>query len=175
MSSPPQTAPRTRDKTHWAWSSDRRDLTGVEGVVEIESEWTARCAEHMRWRGYSRSPAQAELGRGTPHPAVWTSRVFRVGHPPGGSAAGAWIGGGLGALAGNALGNILCSRGGGPSFGGNQRQNKQANDAKNEAERRTGKKFTPALERMFHDEITGMNYSYKDLVQIAVDILEMHG
>jgi hypothetical protein len=53
--------------------------------------------------------------------------------------------------------------------------NKQANDAKNQAERIIGKRFTPALERMFHDEITGMNYSYQELVQIAVEILEMHG
>jgi hypothetical protein len=28
---------------------------------------------------------------------------------------------------------------------------------------------------MFHDEVTGMNYSYQELVQIAVEILEMHG
>src|SRR5438309_511209 len=29
----------------WAWSSFRHYATGVEGVVEIESEWTARARE----------------------------------------------------------------------------------------------------------------------------------
>ena len=31
----------------WAWSSFRHYLTGIEGVVEIESEWTARKREVM--------------------------------------------------------------------------------------------------------------------------------
>src|SRR4029077_7021037 len=31
----------------WKWSSFRHYLTGVEGVVEIESEWTARKREKM--------------------------------------------------------------------------------------------------------------------------------
>ena len=31
----------------WAWSSFRHYLTGVEGVVEIESEWTGRKRERM--------------------------------------------------------------------------------------------------------------------------------
>jgi len=31
----------------WAWSSFRHYLTGEEGVVEIESEWTARKRERM--------------------------------------------------------------------------------------------------------------------------------
>jgi putative transposase len=31
----------------WAWSSYRHYLTGVEGVVEIESAWTARKRERM--------------------------------------------------------------------------------------------------------------------------------
>lgn len=31
----------------WAWSSFRHYATGVEGVVEIESEWTARKRERM--------------------------------------------------------------------------------------------------------------------------------
>ena len=31
----------------WPWSSFRHYLTGVEGIVEIESQWTARKREHM--------------------------------------------------------------------------------------------------------------------------------
>jgi hypothetical protein len=31
----------------WKWSSYRHYLTGVEGTVEIESEWTARRREQM--------------------------------------------------------------------------------------------------------------------------------
>jgi hypothetical protein len=31
----------------WKWSSFRHSLTGEEGVVEIESEWTARKRERM--------------------------------------------------------------------------------------------------------------------------------
>jgi putative transposase len=31
----------------WAWSSFRHYATGVEGTVEIESEWTAHKRERM--------------------------------------------------------------------------------------------------------------------------------
>jgi putative transposase len=31
----------------WAWSSFRHYVTGEEGVVEIESEWTGRKRERM--------------------------------------------------------------------------------------------------------------------------------
>ena len=31
----------------WAWSSFRHYATGAEGIVEIESEWTARRRERM--------------------------------------------------------------------------------------------------------------------------------
>jgi len=31
----------------WMWSSFRHYATGVEGVVEIESEWTGRKRERM--------------------------------------------------------------------------------------------------------------------------------
>jgi hypothetical protein len=51
-----------------------------------------------------------------------------------GSAGGALVGGGLGAGAGYAIGSIVCANrsggGGGSNFGDNQRQNKQANDAR---------------------------------------------
>jgi putative transposase len=45
----------------WQWSSYRHYLTGAEGAVEIESEWTA-----LRREQRESYPAQAELGRGTP-------------------------------------------------------------------------------------------------------------
>jgi len=53
----------------WAWSSFRHYLTGVEGVVEIESQWTARRRERMGTpvRVRQRIPTRAK-------PA-------RVGHP----------------------------------------------------------------------------------------------
>jgi RHS repeat-associated protein len=101
--------------------------------------------------------------------------VGTVGGGALGAAGGATAGAAIGGVLGGIVGNVLCAKGGGSSFGGNQRENKQANDAKNQAERITGKQFTPALERMFHDEVTGMNYSYQQLVQTAVEILEMHG
>jgi hypothetical protein len=101
--------------------------------------------------------------------------VGTVGGGALGAAGGATAGAAIGGVLGGIVGNVLCAKGGGSSFGGNQRENKQANDAKNQAERITGKQFTPALERMFHDEVTGMNYSYQELVQTAVEILEMHG
>ncbi len=36
-----------KEPDDWRWSSCRHHLTGVEGVVEIESEWTARKRERM--------------------------------------------------------------------------------------------------------------------------------
>jgi len=40
----------------WAWSSFRHYATGIEGAVEIESQWTAakrgnRLPEHLRFKG----------------------------------------------------------------------------------------------------------------------------
>jgi len=43
----------------WPWSSFRHYATGIEGVVEIESEWTAARREQMGLRPRIRSgPAQ---------------------------------------------------------------------------------------------------------------------
>jgi hypothetical protein len=50
-------------------------------------------------------------------------------------------------------------------------ENKRANDAKRQAERQTGKKFTRAQERRFHDNITGMGLDYHELVAEGVYIL----
>jgi len=52
----------------WLWSSFRHYLTGVEGVVEIESQWTARRRERLGIMPTARvrkNPAQAELERDT--------------------------------------------------------------------------------------------------------------
>ena len=38
---------RGENPEDWAWSSFRHYVTGVEGVVEIESEWTGRKRERM--------------------------------------------------------------------------------------------------------------------------------
>ena len=50
--------------------------------------------------------------------------------------------------------HILCAKGAGPGFGGNSNQNKQANDAKRDAEKETGKKMTPDQESKFHDAVS---------------------
>jgi putative transposase len=43
----------------WKWSSYRHYMTGVEGRVEIESEWTARRREQMGIRpGIKAGPVQ---------------------------------------------------------------------------------------------------------------------
>ena len=52
----------------WHWSSFHHYLTGVDGAVEIESQWTARRRERLGIMPVARvreSPAQAELERGT--------------------------------------------------------------------------------------------------------------
>ncbi len=36
----------------------------------------------------------------------------------------------------------------------------------------TGKRFTPAQARKFHDAITGQGLAYHDLVEIGVEVLE---
>jgi putative transposase len=52
----------------WQWSSFRHYLTGAEGAVKIESQWTARRRERLGIVPTVRvreSPAQAKLERGT--------------------------------------------------------------------------------------------------------------
>jgi putative transposase len=54
----------------WIWSF-RHYFTGADGVVEIESQWTARRREklgiiaNVRFRSTPQNPAQAKLERGT--------------------------------------------------------------------------------------------------------------
>jgi putative transposase len=52
----------------WAWSSFRHYLTGADGAVEIESQWTARRREKLGIMPTARvheNPAQAKFERGT--------------------------------------------------------------------------------------------------------------
>ena len=85
---------------------------------------------------------------------------------PAGAGTGSLIGGGVGWVGGM----VSCAKGVGPNFGYNQAPNKVANDAKNQAQKITGKKMSFAQDELFHDyDKTGM--SYKDMVQLAVDIL----
>jgi len=55
----------------WTWSNFRHYLNGQAGPVEIESQWTARRREHagifpiVVVRPLQKTPAQAQLGRGT--------------------------------------------------------------------------------------------------------------
>jgi hypothetical protein len=53
----------------WSWSSFRHYLKGEACAVEIESRWTARARERLgplpTAQAAKKTPAQAELGRGT--------------------------------------------------------------------------------------------------------------
>jgi putative transposase len=57
----------------WEWNSFRHYATGMEGLVEIESQWTARKRELMG--------ITSNIGPGSqnPHPVAHTAT--RVGHP----------------------------------------------------------------------------------------------
>jgi putative transposase len=57
----------------WLWSSFRHHASGVEGAVEIESQWTARKRERMGIE--SRIVDQSQ----SPHPVA--ENATRVGHP----------------------------------------------------------------------------------------------
>ncbi len=59
----------------WSWSSFRHYVSGYEGVVEIESQWTERKREKM---GIICPP----VARGqSPHPVSAKSAETRMGHP----------------------------------------------------------------------------------------------
>jgi putative transposase len=57
----------------WSWSSFRHYATGIEGTVEIESEWTGRRRERMGM------PLRAQFSPLASHPS--TTYVERVGQP----------------------------------------------------------------------------------------------
>lgn len=55
----------------------------------------------------------------------------------------------------------------------NVRENRQAQDARREAERRTEKRFTPVLKRRYHDCITGQGIrDFEELVTEAMEVLD---
>ena len=60
-----------RSPEDWAWSSFRHYLSGVEGVVEIESQWTARNREQMG----------VAVGIGSQNPRPVAENATRTGHP----------------------------------------------------------------------------------------------
>jgi len=58
----------------WAWSSFRHYLSGVEGVVEIESQWTARKREQM-------GIVPQISGNESQNPRPVAQTATRAGHP----------------------------------------------------------------------------------------------
>ncbi len=58
----------------WAWSSFRHYLSGVEGVVEIESQWTARKREQF-------GVVPQITGSQIPRPVPAQNAATRTGHP----------------------------------------------------------------------------------------------
>src|SRR3954464_1333504 len=58
----------------WLWSSFDHYATGVDGPVEIESQWTARKREQAGLQPQIRRESQS------PHPVA--KSATRVGHPP---------------------------------------------------------------------------------------------
>ena len=59
----------------WAWSSFRHYVSGVEGAVEIESQWTARRREQLR------VTPQVVLRDQNPRPVSAKDAETRTGHP----------------------------------------------------------------------------------------------
>ncbi len=60
----------------WSWSSFRHYVSGVEGAVEIESQWTARKRELL---GVT---PQLVLRDQNPRPVSAENAETRTGHPP---------------------------------------------------------------------------------------------
>ena len=60
---------------HWPWSSFRHYLSGAEGVVEIESQWTARKRERMGVM------PQVVVQSQIPRPVTAKDAVTRTGQP----------------------------------------------------------------------------------------------
>ena len=63
----------------WPWSTFRHYATGVEGVVEIESQWTARKREQMGLEPRIVRRSDSENESQSPHPVAKTAT--RMGHP----------------------------------------------------------------------------------------------
>jgi len=86
--------------------------------------------------------------------------------------AGVAIGFGAGGAAGWTAGMISCAKGREPKMRGNQRQNQSADDAIGEAERQTGRKMSPDQRTRFHDLVSHQDYGYRELVDVAKEVLE---
>jgi putative transposase len=70
----------------WPWSSFHHYATGCEGIVEIESQWTARRRERLgvapqAVKTETKTPTRAKPAR-VGHPREWAIRDARPGHPP---------------------------------------------------------------------------------------------
>ncbi|HZM78797.1 MAG TPA: hypothetical protein VFC19_23970 [Candidatus Limnocylindrales bacterium] len=79
-------------------------------------------------------------------------------------AGGGALGGGSALAAAGTI--VQMSSSGTP--GSNQAQNKQFRDAVREAERQLGKKLDKDQIRQVHDEITGQNMGYHEIVELIV-------
>jgi len=89
-----------------------------------------------------------------------------------GAEAGTTVGGIAGAIAGGAAAPALCAKGS-PRIPNRAQQQRQSDEAKKQAEKETGKKFTKDQETTFHDEITGRGITdFRTLVEIAKDVLD---
>jgi len=68
----------------WPWSSFRHYATGIEGVIEIESEWTARRRELTRIQPVTKLRSEVntltKLGRGTRR--TQGNRIRNLSHRP---------------------------------------------------------------------------------------------
>jgi putative transposase len=62
----------------WKWSSFLHYATGIEGVIEIESQWTARKREQM---GIVPTVCQTQNQSQSPRPVSPKSGNTRTGHP----------------------------------------------------------------------------------------------
>jgi len=63
----------------WRWSSFLHYATGVEGVLEIESQWTARKRERI---GLVSTVGQSQSQSQNPRPVSPKEGETRTGHPP---------------------------------------------------------------------------------------------
>jgi len=63
----------------WPWSSFRHYVSGVEGPVEIESQWTARKREQMGTEARIVRQNESKNESQSPHPVA--KNATRMGHP----------------------------------------------------------------------------------------------
>jgi RsiW-degrading membrane proteinase PrsW (M82 family) len=69
-----------------------------------------------------------------------------------------------------AAGSTVLQMSGDGTPGNNQAQNKEFRDAVREAERELGRKLDKSEIRQVHDEISGQNFGYHEIVQIILDM-----